>query len=319
MLIHAHRLTLFGIGLAGVLAVSCSGPAREHLSEPVKDKESRPVTHTGEADWLDGGNYATSGVQLRAGTQLLRDLSYGGDNRQLLDVYRPDKAHAAPILLMVHGGAWAIGDKGASGFIANKTAHWLSKGYILVSMNYRMSRTPNPLDQADDVGRALAFVQAKAPSWGGDPSRVVLLGHSAGAHLVSLVTADPRIAREHGATAWLGTIALDSAAFNLVTIMQGKHFGFYDRVFGKDHAFWMEASPYHRLNAAPVPMLAVCSTRRDEACPQAEAFASKAQQLGGTVTVRPEDLTHGEINTRLGLSSDYTTAVDAFLHSLGLP
>ena len=55
-----------------------------------------------------------------------------------------------------------LGDKGNSGVVANKVLHWLPRGYIVVSPNYRMSRPPSPLDQTEDVGRALAFVQANA-------------------------------------------------------------------------------------------------------------------------------------------------------------
>src|SRR3954452_11730696 len=120
---------------------------------------------------------------------------------------------------MVHGGAWMLGDKGNSGSVANKAKHWLPLGYILVSANYRMARPPNPLEQAEDVGRALAFVQANAASWGGDGSRVVLMGHSSGAHLVALLTAAPAVAARSGARQWLGTVSLDSAALDPVEIM----------------------------------------------------------------------------------------------------
>ena len=178
---------------------------------------------------------------------------------------------------------------------------------------------PNPLDQADDIARALAFVQAKAPSWGGDPARVLLLGHSAGAHLVSLLAADPRIVTSKGGAPWLGTIVLDSAAYDLVEIMQRKHPRIYDRAFGKDPAFWTDASPYRRLTVAPAPMFLVCSTRRSDACPPAQTFASKATELGGKVTVLPVDMKHGELNKELGLSSDYTTTVEGFMRTLGLP
>lgn len=103
---------------------------------------------------------------------------------------------------------------------------------------------------------------------------------------------------------------LDSAAFDVVEIMQGKHHRIYDRAFGKDRTFWTEASPYHRLTTAPAPILVVCSTRRDEACPQAQPFASKSTKLGGRVVVLPVDMKHGEINKELGLPSDYTTTVE---------
>jgi arylformamidase len=160
-------------------------------------------------------------------------------------------------------------------------------------------------------------MQPKASSWGGDPARV-LLGHSAGAHLVSLVAGDPCIVTGQGGAPRLGTIVLDSAAFDVVEIIQGKHYGFYDRVFGKDRAFWTEASPYHRPTAASAPRFVVCSSRRSDPCPQARTFASKAVKLGGRVTVLPMDLTHAQVSIELGQPSEDTTAVEDFMRALGL-
>jgi acetyl esterase/lipase len=262
---------------------------------------------------------ACGAARLPPDARIDRDLAYGTDPQQRLDVYIPAHAKGAPIILMVHGGAWTVGDKAASGFVFDKVTRYLPRGYVIVSSNYRMSRQPNPLDQADDIARALAFVQAKASSWGGDPGRVLLLGHSAGAHLVSLLAADPRIVTRRSGAPWLGTIALDSAAFDIVEIMRRKHYAFYDRVFGQERALWIEASPFHRLTTAPAPMLVVCSTLRNDACPQARAFAAKAAGLGGNVTVLPVDLTHAQINKGLGQPSRYTVAVEDFMHSLGLP
>lgn len=262
---------------------------------------------------------ACGAARLPPDARIDRELAYGADPQQRLDVYIPAHPKGASIILMVHGGAWTVGDKAASGFVSNKVARYLPRGYVIVAPNYRMPRQPKPLDQADDIARALAFVQVKAPSWGGDPARVLLLGHSAGAHLVSLLTADPRIVTRRSGAPWLGTIALDSAAFDIVEIMQRKHYAFYDRVFGQERALWIEASPFHRLMTAPAPMLIVCSILRDGACPQARAFAAKASGLGGNVTVLPVDLTHAQINKELGQPGRYTAAVDDFMHSLGLP
>ena len=64
----------------------------------------------------------------------------------------PPGRKQAPILVMVHGGAWKLGDKGNTGVVANKVLHWLPRGYIVVSLNYRLSRPPSPLEQAEDVG-----------------------------------------------------------------------------------------------------------------------------------------------------------------------
>ncbi|MCE9535125.1 MAG: alpha/beta hydrolase [Nitrospirae bacterium] len=314
---HSLLLVLVLVELLGQFTSAFGGPLRDRIEERLESRRAAAQAEdTGE---LDLGEQSATGMRLPSDVRIERDLAYGNDPQQRLDVYLPTQAKAAPIIFMVHGGAWMIGDKGASAFVSNKVAHWLPKGYILVSSNYRMSRQPNPLDQADDIARALALVQAKAPSWGGDPARVLLLGHSAGAHLVSLLAADPRIVTGKGGAPWLGTIVLDSAVLNLVELMQRKHKGFYDRVFGKDRTFWTQASPYHRLTAAPAPMFVVCSSHSDGSCPQAQAFSAKATELGGKITVLPTDMKHGELNKELGLPSDYTTTIENFMRTLGLP
>ena len=222
-----------------------------------------------------------------------------------------------PIIVFVHGGAWAIGDKDNPGIVPNKAAYWLPKGYAFVSINYRLLPAADPLVQADDVAQAVAAVQRLAPHWGADGSRVVLMGHSAGAHLVALLGADPLRLGKAGARPTRGVVALDSAALNVVQIMQfPRHFGFYDRAFGKDPAYWTAASPYHALTAASLPLLAVCSSQRADSCPQARAFAEKARGFGVRVEVQPEDLSHAQINHELGAPSAYTDAVGRFVTSL---
>jgi acetyl esterase/lipase len=258
-------------------------------------------------------------VVLPNGAPLEGDLAYGADPAQRMDVYRPANAQNAPVIFMVHGGGWARGDKEAAGVVNNKVDHWLPKGYIVVSVGYRLVPEVTPLVEADDVAKALAFAQGKAKSWGGDPARFVLMGHSAGAHLVSLLSADPSLATRVGAGSWLGTVALDSAAYNVVEIMEQRHFPLYDKAFGSDRGLWRDASPTLRLTRAPVPMLLVCSSRRDDSCAQATGFAEKATSLGGRVKVVPVDLRHGEINAQLGASGGLTAQVDAFLQSLQLP
>jgi len=270
----------------------------------------------GQADLLGGGLMAH--IPPPPGTAIDRDVAYGADPAQKLDVYRPPHASGAPILIMVHGGGWSRGDKGNPGVVDNKVNHWLPKGFVLVSVDYRMIPQANPLEQANDVAKALAFVQAHAKDWGGDAKRVVLMGHSAGAHLVALLAAAPEIATAQGAAPWIGTIALDSAAYDVPNIMQRQHLSLYDDAFGSDPQVWRATSPTLRLSAAPAPMLLVCSTRRADSCPPAQDFAAKVQALHGRATVVPEDMTHAEINRQLGVPSDYTAKVDAFLTSLDL-
>lgn len=264
--------------------------------------------------------YAMGPFALPAGARVERNLAYGSDPRQRLDVYIPANAQDAPAILMVHGGGWRRGDKQLWRVVKNKVAHWVGRGYLFVSTDYRLVPQADPVGQAHDVARALAFVEANLRSWGGDPARLVMMGHSAGAHLVALLTADPAIAAREGAKRWLGSIALDSGAMDVAQIMRARHWRLYDVAFGSDPAYWRRASPIDRLKGPPAePILVVCSTRRRESCPQGRAFAAKITQLGGRAQVLLEDLSHAEINDLLGTPGAYTARVDAFLHSLGLP
>ena len=255
-----------------------------------------------------------------AGGRVERDIPYGPDPAQRYDVYLPQHpTKSAAVIFMVHGGAWLIGDKTSRGVVGNKAAHWLSQGVVFISVNYRLVPKADPLGQAEDLAKALSAAQAKAPSWGADPGRFVLMGHSAGAHLVALLAADPAIARRQGARPWLGSIPLDSAALDLEAIMKGRHLRFYDRVFKDDPAYWRQASPLARLTGRPAPMLVVCSSRRADSCPHARAFVAKATALGGRASVLPKPLSHREINVTLGEPGPYTAAVDGFLRSIGVP
>ncbi|HZF36418.1 MAG TPA: alpha/beta hydrolase [Candidatus Angelobacter sp.] len=246
-----------------------------------------------------------------------QDIAYGADPAQRIDVYLPPKPSHAPILFMVHGGGWRRGDKDNTGVVDNKVARWVPKGIIFVSVDYRMMPDAEPLTQAEDVARALAKVQELAPGWGGDPANIILMGHSAGAHLVALVTAAPEIAAGQGAKPWKGSVLLDSGAMDVPAIMNARHWPLYDKAFGSDPAKWEAASPFHRLAGPTLPMLAVCRERGNESCPANQAFALKAAKLGGNVDVLPMALSHGEINMQLGLPGAYTERVEEFMRGLG--
>lgn len=256
-------------------------------------------------------------AQVPPGVQLTRDLAYGPDRAQHLDVYTPQAgAHDAPLIVMVHGGGWKRGDKTMQAVVANKAARWVPRGFVFVSVDYRMLPDADVPTQAADVARALGYVQAHAAQWGGDGRLVILMGHSAGAHLASLLTSSPQLARDNGAQPWLGTVALDSAAFNVEQIMRGPHFGLYDEAFGADPAVWRAVSPLDRLAGATPPLLAVCSSRRATSCQQARAYVQKTTGFGNRAQVLPEDLSHREINVELGLPGAYTEAVERFMQGL---
>lgn len=312
------------LGLALSILLSATLSATPHPAEagPLRDllrarQEARQETAEHDLEGAPGTDRAARA--LPQGVKRLPDQPYGASAAHRYDVYlpaRPAGTQPMPILFMVHGGGWAHGDKAHAPVVDNKVRHWVPQGVVLVSVNYPMRPDTAPEQQAREVARALAAVQGRAASWGADPGRVVLMGHSAGAHLVALLSARPEGALAEGARPWLGTVCLDSAAFDVVRIMEGRHFGLYDRAFGTDRDAWIAASPLHQLSRPLAPMMAVCSARRAESCQQAREFAARVPAGAPSVQVFPVDLSHGEINATLGEPGAYTDAVARFIDQL---
>lgn len=267
---------------------------RERIVERLQEKQGQLDTH-------------------RARSKPTDSISYGKSPLQRFDVYTSGRHKDAPVIFMVHGGGWKRGDKGMSGVVDNKFERWGPRGIVFMSANYRLMPEADPYVQAEDIARALARAQAEATRWGADPKRFVLMGHSAGAHLVALLAVSPELLKKFGAQAPIATVSLDSGTLNVVETMEGRHFDLHDDAFGKDRDFWVKTSPWHALKEKPAPILSVCSTRRADACPQAGDWASKIKSYGGTGEVLRMDLSHGDINQTLGLPGAYTEAVETFL------
>lgn len=261
---------------------------------------------------------ASDGARLRAHAEprVVRNVHYGSDIRQRFDVYAPADAKGAPVIFMVHGGGWAYGDKSARGVTENKVKRWVPRGFLVISTNYRMIPKADPLEQARDVARAIAVAQQRAASWGGDPAKFILMGHSAGAHLVALLNASPAIAGDLPLTPWLGVVSIESGALDVVEIMNAPHARLFDRAFGRDSAYWRTVSPMHALERASAPILVVCSIRRPASCARSDRFAAKATALGSRASVLREDLSHAEADARLGVDPGYTDAVESFMRTL---
>lgn len=312
------RQQWFRIALIGMAFACAALPSSQQvLAGPMRDAwlQRRAAQQQDDAGMMrDQGD--RSPAQLPAGIRIVRDVAYGGASRQRLDVYAPAAAHDAPIVVMVHGGAWMLGDKAAKGVIEGKVNRWVPRGFVFVSVGYRMVPEVTVADEVQDVAKAVAYVQQHALQWGGDGRRVVLMGHSAGAHLVALLSASPATARGQGVQPWLGTIALDSAAYDVGAIMRRQHYRFYDRVFGDDSSTWAAVSPTTQLSGPIVPFLAVCSSQRQDSCAAAQAFVAKVTSFGGHAETLAEDKSHSEINKTLGVDPAYTAQVDAFLSHL---
>ena len=252
-------------------------------------------------------------------TQSLKNIAYGHHPQQAMDVYFPVKALTdktpVPLIVMVHGGAWSRGDKNNAAVVKNKVDYWTKQNWIFISINYRLVPDVTVQQQTQDIAEALIYIQKQAPNWHADSKRLVLMGHSSGAHIVSLLTTRPLWLTSQPQP-WRATVALDSAAYHVEKIMQTRHARLYDQAFGDQPSNWRALSPTFQLQQALPAFLAVCSTTRpDQPCAQAQQFIQQAQKLGTKALLLPLPLSHIEINKSLGKNNPYTQAVDQFIQS----
>ena len=126
-----------------------------------------------------------------------RDISYGSDQRQKLDVYAPPNIpqNGAPVLLWLYGGGWRSGDKRLFEHLGRAFAH---RGVITVAVNYRLTPQVTHPGHVKDVALAIAWVRDEIEGYGGDRDRLILSGHSAGGHLAALLALDRRYLAEIG-------------------------------------------------------------------------------------------------------------------------
>lgn len=249
----------------------------------------------------------------------VQEYRYGGDTKQRLDLARPDAPGRAPILFHVHGGGWAIGDK--SGAAGSKPSWAVGQGWAFANANYRLVPQVRVEQQAADLALALAWLRANASRHGLDPDRIVLMGHSAGAHLVALLGTNPAYLRDAGVplAAIRGVILLDGAGYDIPTQMQQPRprlQRIYRQAFGDDPERQAALSPVSHSAAPNVPrwlILPVAS--RAASMAQSEALATALRAAGATATVAPQaGKTHLTINRDLGRSGDSTTElVERFL------
>jgi acetyl esterase/lipase len=124
------------------------------------------------------------------------DHSYGPESRQKLDVYSPEEAKGRPVVVFFYGGSWTEGSRGLYRFVGAALAE---RGIVAVLPDYRLyPQVKFPLF-LDDGALAVAWVQKHAQEFGGDPKRIVLMGHSAGAHEAAFLAYDQRVLQKAGA------------------------------------------------------------------------------------------------------------------------
>ena len=253
-----------------------------------------------------------------AATAPARTLAYGDHRRQQVDVYLPESgARGVPLVLFIHGGGWTFGNHKQS--LQDKPAHFTGAGYAFASTGYRLLPDAPVEQQAADVGAALRALRAEAAQIGFDPDLIVLMGHSAGAHLAALVASDPSYAGDaFGAVR--GVVLLDGAGYDVPTNMARGDLDaprLYEAAFGTDPARQAALSPITHVGGPDAPhWLVLYVADRPASRGQSEALAAALAEAGGdaqALAITGTD--HGRLNRELGTAqgAQQTRAVDAFL------
>lgn len=252
------------------------------------------------------------------------ELSYGKDPLQKLDYWKPAR-NKSPLVVFVHGGGWKRGDKGnATG--KDKSEHYLQLGYAFASINYRLVPAATVEQQGQDVADAIAHLIAHADSLGLDPDRIVLMGHSAGAHLSALVGTDMRYLQRAKLKpdALRGIIPIDGACYDVARqIALGGEFmeDTYVEAFGNDPKRHAALSPIQHAAAPNAPGFLILHVQRPDGTAQSKALAAALRKAGTPAESRGFEGTglkgHMEINRRLGDPSyPATPVVDEWLRHI---
>lgn len=249
------------------------------------------------------------------GDRVQKDIAYSqnGGERTRLDVHAPGDGKDHPVVVWVHGGAWQAGDKA---HVQAKPRAFSEQGYVLVSVNYRFHPAVTYKEQADDIAQAVRWVHDHAKEHGGDPGRIFLMGHSAGAHLAALVGTDDRYLKKTGLSLsdLAGVVLLDGAGYDIPKqvrqVLLPRMKTMYTTVFTDDEPTQRDASPVtHVAKGKGIPpfLILYVASRRDSKT-QSVGLAAKLREAGVEAKVLPaEGKTHATINRELGQPNDTPT------------
>ena len=150
-----------------------------------------------------------------------RNVPYvdGGHARQVLDIYAPKDAKNLPVIFWIHGGGWQAGDKGS---VLLKPKAFIDKGYLFVSTNYRLLPEVDMGTIIRDVAKSLGWVHKHIAERGGDPNRIMVMGHSAGAQLAAIICIDDRYLKAEGVSFKVlkGCVPVDGDTYDVPAIIE---------------------------------------------------------------------------------------------------
>ncbi len=259
--------------------------------------------------------------------KVLRDVVYAEPKnaRQMLDVYAPAEGKGHPIVFWIHGGGWKAGDKKS---VAKKPQIFVDKGYVFVATNYRFLPNVTVKDMAGDIAKAIRWVHGHAKEFGGDPNSIIVMGHSAGAHLAALVCTDHGYlkAEKLSLSILKGCVPVDCSMYDIPRrIKDGGDtpLATIQAIFTDKEEWQRQCSPVAHIakGKSIPPFLILHVASRGDTKAQSHGLADTLNDAGVTAKViAAEGKTHGTINSDLGLPDDKPSiAVFEFLDQLRLP
>jgi acetyl esterase/lipase len=251
-----------------------------------------------------------------------RDIPYveKADEKQVLDVFAPKNAKNLPVVFWIHGGGWQGGDKSD---VQIKPQVFTDKGFVFVSINYRLLPIVDMATIVQDVARAVRWVHDHVADYGGDPKRLLVMGHSAGAQLAALICTDDRYLKAEGLSLAItrGCVPVDGDTYDIPAMIETAEtrwrvhnlpkakFGHREK-FGNDpkkHKDFSAVTHVAKGKGIP-PFLILHVAGHPDTTAQAQRLGNVLKEAGlpATVFAAPET-THSKINADLGKPDDPAT------------
>src|SRR3954469_905133 len=252
--------------------------------------------------------------------RVTRDLPYATvHERQVLDVYAPDGAKNLPVVFWIHGGGWQAGNKSMVGV---KPKAFTEAGFVFVSISYRLLPTVDMTALTSDVATALGWVHKNIATYGGDPARLFVMGHSAGGQLAALMCTDEKYVNAQGfpLTTIKGCVPVDADTFDIPAIIEvaetrarAHHLPLptngHRQKFGNDPAKHLDFSAVTHVaaNKGIPPFLILHIAGNPDTSAQARRLADVLHAVGVSAKVVGRDNTHEGLNDEIGVPNDPVT------------
>jgi acetyl esterase/lipase len=258
--------------------------------------------------------------------QVVRDIPYAqpAQERQMLDVHAPDKARNLPVVFWIHGGGWTAGSKNN---VHAKPQAFANKGFVFVSTNYRFVPHVDMYTLTRDVAKAIRWVSDNIATYGGDPTRIFLMGWSAGGQLAALLCTDDRYLKAEGLPLSIvkGCVAIDGDSYDVPLIVetaaarrkargQPPSTAGHDQKFGNDPVKHRDLSAVNHVarNKGIPPFLLLHVADNANTTVQAQRMAAVLTESGIPARVfGVSNTTHAQIDADLGVP-DYPATKPLF-------